>query len=71
MFDDHVLDKFVAYTASQEGASPLALISTDDNMRLEYATPRNNVPGLPTIPETIVVLSPWRDVAAAERLVRR
>ena len=37
------LDRFIEDIAREEGTTPEALISTDDNVRLEFATPRGNV----------------------------
>ncbi len=37
------LDAFVADVAAEVGAPPSKLVSTDDNLYLEYATPRGNV----------------------------
>ena len=37
---------------AEAGTTPEGVLSTDDNLRLEYATPRNNVPGRLTIAET-------------------
>jgi spermidine synthase len=41
---DETLDAFIDEVCEKEGVARDALISTDDNLRLEYATPRNNVP---------------------------
>ncbi|GMV12874.1 MAG: hypothetical protein AMXMBFR56_10980 [Polyangiaceae bacterium] len=37
------LDAFIEAMAKREGTTPDALISTDDNVRLEFSTPRGNV----------------------------
>jgi hypothetical protein len=48
-----------------------ALVSTDDSERLEYATPRNNVPGGPSIAEMHAQLLRWkRDELAARVGIR-
>ncbi len=65
------LDAFVDGVCAQVGTSRDGLISTDDNLRLEYATPRNNVPGLPTIGETSAFLRQWRPSSVADRVVAR
>lgn len=44
VFADETLDAFVDDVCTREGVSRASLVSTDDNERLEYATPRNNVP---------------------------
>jgi len=54
---DEALDRFVADSAREAGVAGEALISTDDNLYLEYATPKNNVPGMPSIDETIALLA--------------
>jgi spermidine synthase len=54
---DEALDRFVADSAREAGVAGAALISTDDNLYLEYATPKNNVPGMPSIDETIALLA--------------
>jgi spermidine synthase len=63
VFQDDTLDAFVdmvcgstPQVGSDLVAARAALVSTDDNLRLEYATPRNNVPGLPTIADTTAAL---------------
>jgi spermidine synthase len=65
------LDEFIDSVCAQVGTSRAALISTDDDLRLEYATPRNNVPGLPSITETASMLRRWRRPEVAERVVAR
>jgi spermidine synthase len=40
---DDGLDRFIADMAAQEGVPPSSLVSTDDNLYLEYETPRGNV----------------------------
>ena len=41
---DETLDAFVDDVCAQEHVTRAQLVSTDDNLRLEYATPRHNVP---------------------------
>jgi len=65
------LDDFVDSVCAQVGTSRAGIISTDDNLRLEYATPRNNVPGLPSIMETSAMLRRWRRPEVADRVVAR
>ncbi len=65
------LDAFVDSVCAQVGTPRADLISTDDNLRLEYATPRNNVPGMPSILETASSLRRWRRPEVAERVVAR
>jgi spermidine synthase len=57
---DEALDRFVADSAREVGLASADLISTDDNLYLEYATPKNNMPGLPSIDETIDLLARYR-----------
>jgi len=65
------LDEFVDSVCAQVGTTRAALVSTDDNLRLEYATPRNNVPGLPSIVETAAALRRWQRAEVAERVLPR
>ncbi len=65
------LDAFVDAVCAEVGVTRGSLVSTDDNLRLEYATPRNNVPGLPTIAETALMLRRWRRPEVADRVVAR
>jgi spermidine synthase len=41
---DETMDAFIDDACQRGGFTRESLISTDDNLRLEYATPRNNVP---------------------------
>jgi spermidine synthase len=41
---DETIDAFVDDVAARYGVTREGLTSTDDNLRLEYSTPRNNVP---------------------------
>ncbi len=41
---DETMDAFIDDVCEKGGLTRESLISTDDNLRLEYATPRNNVP---------------------------
>jgi spermidine synthase len=66
LVSEEALDRFIAESASEASILPAALVSTDDNLYLEYATPRNNVPGTPSIDETIASILRYRppDVVA-------
>ncbi len=44
---DETMDRFLDDVARETGQSRDQFLSTDDNLKLEYATPRNNIPGLP------------------------
>ncbi|HEY8039254.1 MAG TPA: spermidine synthase [Polyangiaceae bacterium] len=68
---DETLDAFVDDACARWGTSRDALVSTDDNLRLEYATPRNNVPGMPSIAETSAAIRKWRRAEVAARLGAR
>jgi spermidine synthase len=63
---DDALDRFVVDSAKEAKVSPEELWSTDDNLYLEYATPKNNVAGMPSIEETIDMVARYRpaDVSA-------
>ena len=63
---DDALDRFVADSAREANLPVDALWSTDDNLYLEYATPKNNVAGMPSIEQTIDMVARYRpaDVAA-------
>jgi spermidine synthase len=57
---DDALDRFVADSAREAQIPALALLSTDDNLYLEYATPKNNVARVPSIFQTIDMLVRYR-----------
>jgi spermidine synthase len=63
---DEALDRFVADSAKEAKVTPEELWSTDDNLYLEYATPKNNVAGMPSIEQTIDMVARYRpaDLAA-------
>jgi spermidine synthase len=67
---DETLDRFVDDVAREEGSRREALISTDDNLRLEYATPRNNVPGRMSTYETGAMLRALREDEVMARHIR-
>src|SRR5205814_7026095 len=53
-------DRFIADTADELDVAPEELVSTDDDLYLEYATPKANVPASDDIPDTIAYLDPYR-----------
>jgi spermidine synthase len=57
---DEALDRFVADSAREADVPLEELWSTDDNLYLEYATPKNNVAGTPSIEQTIDMLVRYR-----------
>lgn len=65
---DDTIDAFVDDVCTQAHVSRAALVSTDDNERLEYATPRNNVPGAPSIAEMRTLLLRWKQAELASRV---
>ena len=60
LFADDSLDAFVDDVCTQYRTTRRTIVTTDDDRRLEYETPRNNVPGLPSIAETSALLRKWR-----------
>ncbi|HEX8793207.1 MAG TPA: spermidine synthase [Polyangiaceae bacterium] len=65
---DDTIDAFVEDVCVQAHVPRAALISTDDNERLEYATPRNNVPGAASIAEMRAQLQHWKGDELAARV---
>ena len=57
---DETLDRFVDEVARESRVARAKLVSTDDNLLLEYASPKNNVPGLPDTDETAAMLRAYR-----------
>jgi hypothetical protein len=57
---DDALDRFVADSAKEAEVSVQALWSTDDNLYLEYATPKYNESGTPSIEQTIDMVARYR-----------
>jgi spermidine synthase len=51
------VDRFIDDSATEEQVARGDLLSTDDNLYLEYATPKNNVSGMPSIDQTIGMLA--------------
>jgi spermidine synthase len=68
---DDTLDRFVDDVAREAGTTREAIVSTDDNLRLEYATPRNNVPGRSSPGEMSAALRRWRVAEVAQRVGAR
>jgi spermidine synthase len=60
VIDEKGIDKFLTETADLYGLELAELVSTDDNMFLEYATPRTNVPSADDIPDTLRYLGAYR-----------
>jgi spermidine synthase len=60
VLDERGIDAFVADVADEHGLPTSALLSTDENLFLEYATPRGNVPTADDIPNTLAYLSTYR-----------
>ena len=65
---DETMDDFIADACERDGVARESLISTDDNLRLEYATPRNNVPSTAAV---VNVLEAYRSPEVAARLRAR
>ena len=53
---DETMDAFIDDVCARGGWSRRSLISTDDNLRLEYSTPRNNVPSADTVIDALQAL---------------
>ncbi len=66
---DDGLDRFVTKVAADAGVSVDDLVSTDDNLYLEYATPKGNVLPWSSREDLVSRLWPERDVAAISELV--
>jgi spermidine synthase len=62
---DDTLDAFADEACSELGVARDALISTDDNLRLEYATPRNNTAFTANV---IGAMAKWRTPEIAARI---
>jgi len=60
LIDESGIDKFLSETAERSGIELPELISTDENMFLEYATPKTNVPSADDIPDTLKYLGAFR-----------
>jgi spermidine synthase len=68
---DEALDRFIADSAKEAEVSLPELWSTDDNLYLEYATPKNNVAGMPSIEQTIDMVARYRPADVAVDHLRR
>jgi spermidine synthase len=62
------LDAFVAEVAAESGVAVDALVSTDDNLYLEYATPRGNVLPWSSREEMVARLRAHRSAATIEAM---
>ncbi|MDB4939180.1 MAG: speE2, partial [Labilithrix sp.] len=60
LIDDEGVDRFIQSSRERFGLSAEELVSRDDNMALEYATPRTNVPSADDIDDTVRYLSAFR-----------
>ncbi|MDP8998957.1 MAG: spermidine synthase [Myxococcota bacterium] len=65
---DDTLDEFIDDVCSDQHTTRAAMISTDDDRRLEYATPRNNIPGMPAIAEMTAAIRKWRRLEVVSRV---
>ncbi len=63
------LDAFVAEVAAEHGLTPEELVSTDDNLYLEYATPRGNVLPWSSAPEMVARVRKHRDAEEIARMM--
>jgi spermidine synthase len=68
---DETIDEFVDGVCRDLGVTREALISTDDNLRLEYATPRNNVTSMAPSGGVEKALMDYRRPEVAARLRAR
>jgi spermidine synthase len=74
LFDDLLvenqgLDRFLEETAARSGVRLSELISTDDNLYLEYATPRGNVLPWSAREALVAELKRFRDETAPSRMI--
>ncbi len=60
LVDENGIDRFLFDTADRASIDLGDLVSTDDNMFLEYATPKMNVPSADDIPDTVAYLSTYK-----------
>jgi spermidine synthase len=60
VLDEAGVDKFLEETCDRLDLDIAQLVSSDDNMFLEYATPKTNVPGADDIPDTLRYLGPFK-----------
>ena len=66
---DKGLDAFLSSVAQQVGTPIDQLVSTDENLYLEYATPRGNVLPWGTREELVSELTQYRDPEAIDTLL--
>jgi len=66
---DAGLDGFLAESAREAGIPREALVATDENLYLEYRTPRGNVLPWSTRNELVAAIRRFRDDAAIERML--
>ena len=62
---DDTLDRFVTDAAAEAQISVEQLLSTDDNLYLEYATPKNNIGRVPSIFQTMDMIKRYRPLDLA------
>jgi spermidine synthase len=67
---DHGLDAFLARAAAEVGKTRQTLVSTDQNLYLEYATPRGNVLPWEAREKLVAELQTFRDEAAIAALIQ-
>jgi hypothetical protein len=60
VLDETGIDRFLADTAEEMGLKKDDFISTDDNLLLEYRTPRGNVPSADDIPQSMAYLGAYK-----------
>jgi spermidine synthase len=60
VLDESGIDAFVHDVAEENGLLAPRLVSTDENLFLEYATPRANVPTADDTPDTLAYLAAYR-----------
>jgi spermidine synthase len=70
LLDTAAIDTFIAATAAAAESAAETYQSTDDNMRLEYSTPRGNVPGADDIPATLQYLYTYKPRGALQTHLR-
>lgn len=63
------MDAFIADTAREAGLPIESLVATDDNLILEYSTPRGNVLPWSSREEMVTRLSKYRDIQAIQKLM--
>jgi spermidine synthase len=68
---DETIDAFVDDACARYGVTREGLVSTDDNLRLEYATPRNNVPSAASDDAVLAAVFAHRQPEVAARLRAR